>query len=487
MVSADPRAQVAQDSTAAAGSDPQSIAAILDRLELPQGLYPKQKEVIYYPGRKFLVAGGERAGKSFTAATYLTTRAPYGTLFWLVGPDYEQATPEFDYTVDLLSRLGAIRSNRDVSRPKIGKCTVVLKTGQLIETKTAQEIQKLAGKAPDGIVMCEAAQHPYESYLKCVARVAERRGWLFMCGTFEGSENWYADYYTEWSSPNADGGRSFSLASWDNTIIYPGGRQDPEILNIERALRRIPGLFEERCAAVPVAPMGLVFREVRRSIHFSEAATFDPDEPVYLAVDPSDGALPYAVGAYQFRPCKCTPPHTEDRIEQGYGIDEIYETGMNAEQIIEIAKKRPWWKQVRGGAIDVEAPDEQRRWQAHGGIYLRSEKIPQLHGIRRLKSFVHYVLNEDDPTELLEAPHLIWHPQCEGIAYEFKKYKRRDPSDSDLIPKDVPVSNQPNHHIKAAWYLLVSRYGFVRGKRLPKPQRTHITAQRARLNTPFPS
>jgi hypothetical protein len=47
--------------------------------------------------RRVLVAGGERAGKSFSVAKEVLTRVPFGSLFWILGPDYEQARAEFQY------------------------------------------------------------------------------------------------------------------------------------------------------------------------------------------------------------------------------------------------------------------------------------------------------------------------------------------------------------------------------------------------------
>lgn len=437
----------------------QSITKITGALGVT--LYDKQRDVIDCTKREILIAGGERAGKSFTAALYLVTRLPFGTLYWIVGPDYEQATGEFDYCVDFLAKLGAFRSSRDVSRPKIGKCVAITKTGQVIETKSSDEIKKIAMKAPDGIVMTEAAQHDHMSYMKCRGRAAERRGWLLLVGTLEGAQ-WYVDLLDEWALGD-EGHQSFSIPSWENTFVYTG-RDDPEIKSLELAFGRVPGLFEERIAATPVPASGLVFREFSRSVHVSKQARFLPGLPVYLAVDPSDGSAPYAVGAYQFIPCKCGP-HVEDRIEQAYAIDEIYETGKGAEEIIDIAKKRKWWGRVKGGAIDIEAPDEQRRWKSYGGVWLHSEKIPQLHGIRREKSFLHY--KTDDKGVVTVAPHLLINPKCEGLIYEYRQYKRKDPRDDDLQPAEIPPSNQPNHHIKAMWYLLVARYGFVKGRKLP--------------------
>ena len=46
------------------------------------------------PNRLKLVAGGERGGKSFSAAMELYCHVPASTgLFWIVGPDYAPGAP----------------------------------------------------------------------------------------------------------------------------------------------------------------------------------------------------------------------------------------------------------------------------------------------------------------------------------------------------------------------------------------------------------
>ena len=436
--------------------------------ELHKTLTPGQKQIVYCPKRKILVTGGERAGKSFTSALYAVPRIPYGRLFWFVGPDYEDAQAEFRYCIEMLGDLGAIRTQRDVSMPKLGKWQASLKSGQFLETKSSLEVEKISSKAPDGIVMCEAGRQKYAAYLRCVGRTAEKRGWLFMCGTLEQSESWYGEYWEDWqSSLNADGGISFSIPTWDNYFVFPGGRQDPEIEALYQAYRKVPGMFEERCAAIPVAPTGLVFREPKRSIHVSNKAVLNKDYPVYLAVDPSGGGAPYAVLACQFLPCVCADKHPKDRMELCNIIDEVYETGKTGEQVMDLCRRKAWWSSVKGGAIDVEAPDEQKRWLSICKVNLRSERIPQLAGIRREKSFLYYK-QEAVTGGFVDYPHLQVNPDCEGLLYEWRHYKRTDPSDANLIPREIPPSNQPNHSVKALWYLLISRFGYVKGPGVPK-------------------
>jgi len=415
-----------------------------------------------------LLSGGERGGKSHTSGIFGATRTPYGELFWIVGPDYQQARPEFEYWIAALQRVGAIKSQRDISTPKMGSCTAITKTGQLIQTKTSDDVRKLASVAPDGIIMAEAAQQDYEVYLKCIGRVAEKRGWLLMSGTFEGSLGWYAEKFEEWQHDNMEGGQSWCMPSWTNTVIYPGGREDPEILRLEQLYEPVEGLFEERIGARPVPSPYLIFREFRHYIHVQEKlAEFDPTLPVYLAIDPAAGTNPYAVLACQF------PPHVRkeahpDPIDYCNVIDELYITGKISEDIIELAKTKYWWKNVQGGAIDVMADDERKRWLKYGKVRLHSDKIRQLQGIRRLKSFLYY--KRDPKTlEITDYPHLRIHPRVRSLPFEFGKFRRPEPKDTDHAAKDEPPKDQHNHSIKALWYLLIARYGEVKATRTARP------------------
>lgn len=416
-----------------------------------------------------MVAGGERAGKSYVSAYFLVTRAMYGKLFWIIADNYELARPEFNYAADMLGELGAINSTRDISMPKVGKATMRLKTGQYIETKTADDVRKLAAVAPDGVVIAEAAQCPYEAYLRAIGRTAERRGWVLMSGTFEGSLSWYADKWTEWQNPtNLEGAVSFSLPSWGNPYVYPQGRDDPEIIRLEALYERVEGLFDERCGAVPVAPVGLVFREFRHTVHVRDDATYDPELPVFLAIDPSAGGNPYSVLACQFRQATYLEPHP-DPIDICVVIDEIYEQGKTDEQMIALAQKEFWWRKVRGGAIDVEAPDSRKRWRTIGGVNLRAKKVKQLEGIRRLKSFLYY---KEEHGIVVQAPFLQINSRVRSLPFEFGRYKRKDATSDDREPREVPPDDQPNHSVKALWYLLVARYGYVKGSRIQKVANT---------------
>ena len=339
------------------------------------------------------------------------------------------------------------------SYPKVGPCQLETMFGAQIVTKSADDVRKLAGVSPEGILMCEAAQCDYEVWLKLRGRLTEKRAWLWMSGTFEGSLGWYPELFNRWQADNPEDAKSFSIPTWANLAIFPGGRNDPEIKALEATYPA--DLFMERCAAVPCPPTGLVFREFKYDTHVTAAAKYDPQLPVELAIDPGY-ATAYYVGAVQFRE------------RHAYLIDEIYAQGEVAEQVIARCKRRPWWKSVHGGVIDVagkQHPGSKSQveiWQCEAGVWLRANKVPIVDGILRMRTYL------ADPADADGKPLLHFNPVCKGVLAEFGKYKYAKDAESRPI-SELPI-DRDNHGIKAISYLLYDRFGPVyRRKRKPTP------------------
>jgi len=257
-------------------------------------------------------------------------------LNWLVGERYEDTRQEFEYKLVALQDMDVLE---DVSFPRYGPCSMLARwdgAGVLVETKSARDPTTLRMKAPHIIELCEAQAVAYDAFLRLLGRASEHRAKILLSGTFHESVGWYPELYMAWQIPGAEG-VSFSLPSWSNSYIFPGGRDDPEIQRLERLYGDVPGLFEARCGGVPTPPVGLVFREFSHLVHVRDTP-YVPGSPVYLGVDPSRGTNPYAVIVWQAR--------MGDEI---HVIDEIYERGMICEEIIELCK----------GREAVEADEEQ--------------------------------------------------------------------------------------------------------------------------------
>jgi hypothetical protein len=199
---------------------------------------------------------------------------------------------------------------------------------------------------------------------------------------------------------------------------------------------------------------------------------------VYLAIDPSDGGpAAYAVAACQFYPEGSEEYETGadsesvfgERLDYCHVFDLIYIPGGTSEIAIAAAMGCPWWDNIAGGATDDTAPDEKKRW-AMAGVSLTSKKIPVHEGERRLHTFLHGAGDY--------RPHLLLSPTLPGMAIsEFHKYRSTVETslDADNSPSRATRNRAgPNHMLNALWYLLVARYGYVKGKKRAVIVRDHI-------------
>jgi len=435
----------------------EQIDVVLNALSVV--LTAEQEEILYNPHRQILVSGGERAGKSFLSALFLISRLFYGRLYWLVGANYNLTRPEFDYICSSLEKLGYNFTHTKQVDP--GEILVFDSKGGVvfrIVTKSSNDPRGLAAESPDGILACEGAQIDYESYLRLRGRIAEKRGWLLMTGTMESSLGWWPELWERGQSPPAseDDLVSFSLPSWTNIFVYPGGREDPEIKAMEAEFSS--DWFNERLGGRPCPPKGRVFDEFSTALHVGagEAYDFDPIGLVQIFVDPGY-ATAYAVLAAQ------------QRGENLVVFDEVFERGLVTSEIIKLVKQRPWWNRVIGGAVDIAAKQHQAMpapvevWLKEAGVHLRSQKLEIRDGIEAVKRFL--IINPKTGQSLLRI-----HSRCKGLISEFggapnpitnqtAVYRWKTDKDGN-VAGETP-DDRFNHSIKALAYGIVDLYGFT--------------------------
>ena len=411
----------------------------------------EQVAILESPYRFNLVAGGEQAGKSMVASKYLLGRfmeTEEPGLYWLVAADYERTRAEFEYLVQDFATLGILKQ----ASKRVDPGYIVLADGTRIETKSAKDPRTLAMRAPNGILGCEASQLDMETFFRLRGRCAPKRGWMFLAGTFEGSLGWYPQMYTAWAAGADPEAKAYSLPSWTNKYLYPGGREDPEIQRLKEVAS--DDFYMERIEGKPSPPKGLVFTEFRPDAHVVDVE-YVPDVPVHLWMDPGY-AGGYAVEVVQVQG------------EQIQVIDEIYEVGLVTDEIIDIAKSRPWWPDVKFGVIDIAGNQHQAMaapaevWLEQAGLYLSSQKVKINEGTERLKGWL-----KIDPRT--HAPRIVFSPKCIGIMSEFgmapnpfdgqtRAYRWKTDREGNIVG-DTP-EDKYNHGIKAIIYGLIDRFGY---------------------------
>jgi len=401
-----------------------------------------------------LVAGGERGGKSHTGAkeAVLAAANPKTELIWLVGPDYDGAVEEFNYIRDDMEKLELLM---DVSEASKGPLWMKLWNGNKVVTKSAMDFKKLGMQAPGFILKCEAARQEYMAFLRVLGRASENDAPICLTGTFEGASesgvagSWYAEMFNRWEVPNEDDAQSFSLPTWSNLIKYPGGRQDPKILFLEKNTPK--DIFQERYGAVPCKAAGLVLPEFSNKTHVGYFP-YDSEAPVDIAIDPGYG-LPgaYAVLALQ--------------VKEGslYVVAEIYVQRMTADAVINKCKKEwPWFGKIGGGAIDIAgkahpATESQieiwRKKAPH--IYLRTKKVSVEGNVEALRTMMK--LNEHG------RPNMYVNYNCPGIISECGAGPSPVSGGGPWVyePNTGKISDKNCHSTKAVGYYIVNNMGYA--------------------------
>ncbi len=448
-----------------------------------------QAEILEDTHRFQLVAGGFRGGKSQTAGMKgaletLKFFALYpgqagNQVAWLVAEDYERTRAEFNYIRDLLIQTGAdVKATLRVDPGEI-KVTAPEKGIFTIKTKSASDPRALGMEAPVWIIVCEAAHVSVDIYERLVSRTSEARqrfpefGWLHMEGTFEGSLGWYPSLWQKWQTPAVQASfdaRSFSLPSHSNTVIYPGGINDPEIQRLKASMPE--DAFAERHLGVPVPPSGRVHTAFDPAIHVREVK-YDPDLPVYLGIDPGYSGQPstYAVEVAQLVPIG-ESGFKQWRIFDEIAVNKFSQPGFTAQDVCLQAMQRPWWKnEMKHAVMDIagrqhNATSEnsnQEIWRKTTGLVLFDQRVPVKAGIDRFDLAL-----KADPVS--GEPGILFSPRAslvvselggapnpfDGETHVYQWQTNREGDVTGKVPKDAYCDG-----IKALTYLMVNVQGFA--------------------------
>lgn len=407
------------------------------------------------------IVGAEGGGKSHVTAAEILACVPWCKLVYLVGQTYDNAQQEFNYLVENLLRLGALDIEQ-VSRPKHGSWQMLTRTGCRIETLSVERgaasiIAK--GEQPDIIALCEAGViGSYSVFLASVRRVRRTRGRLILVGTLKDDYGWYASLIDELQvKENPWKGETYNLPAWSNTFLYPGGRQDPEILYLEENLPEDE--FNRTVAAIKTPSRAQVFAKEFSYAWNVQEFSFDPSRPVHIWIDPGYFPGAYVVLAVQFRG------------REVWHFDEIYLHHHTHQEVIAIAKDREWWWRevvdertgevhkvcnVERAVIDVAGRQHHAErsaeeiWASEAGIRPHSQPVGVLDGIARHRSFLRSASGQ---TRLFHST------LCKETLAEYKKY--RLPTDRDGNPTHSIPRDKDNHAMKAIAYGLVDQFGFV--------------------------
>jgi hypothetical protein len=400
--------------------------------------------------------------------------------YWICAPTYDLGEKEFRVIWhDLIVGQG-LGKEKNVKRSyskKQGNMFIELPWGTRLEVRSAQHPENLVGEGLHGVIMSEAAKHSYDTWERYIRpALADYRGWASFPTTPEG-QNWL---YTIWQygrNPNFEyrDYESWQFPSWENRILYPGGRDDPEIKQIE--LTTSKEWFAQEIAADFTAFVGRIFDEFQEVTHVRSHEY----NPLWTNVMVWDWGFVNPLACIEFQ---------IDPFDNIYIWREHYKSFTTLEQHIHEIRQRedpPGYKidMSFGDAADPEAlqyvtqhlttcwgdPEAKTNWRE---------------GIELIKTFLREyetgeVLDEYDTPEM--KPKLFVDHSCVNVIKEFNNYKSREAprnTRNKSNPRDE-AQNHDNHALDAIRYGLMHIFKLGASQHLQDAMPALATASQARV------
>jgi hypothetical protein len=369
---------------------------------------------------------------------------------------YDLGEKEFRYLwQDMIIKLRFGRDKRvkKAYNKRSGEMYIEFPWQTRVEVRSAQHPETLVGDGLHGAIMSEAAKHrkdTWEQYIR--AALSDFRGWATFVTTPEGF-NWLYDLWMLGIS--GDVGlkdyESWRFPSWDNPIVYPGGREDEEIKLIERTTAL--EWFMQEFGAEFGAFVGKIYGEFDPTLHIKRH-TFNPAWANYIAFD-WGFTNPLAAVEFQVDPW--------DRV---YVWREHYKSFLQLGEHIQILKNRqqPEGYHLDVGFGDAADPAAAMEMSTHfvGTWALPEAKENWRQGVDLVKKFLKprdvyspggsLVVCDEYGTPLQE-PWMFIDPSCINTIREFNNYRAAD-ARPEVNPREA-AKKHDDHALDAIRYGLM--------------------------------
>lgn len=252
-----------------------------------------QQLIHYAPSRFKVVSNGRRWGKTIFGAKEAEPNVKVACPItggpqrgWIVGPNYVDGEKEFRVIYDSLRKQGIDRESiKFISNVDAGSMHILTNWGFDLEVKSAAHPETLVGEGLNFVLMVEAGRHKRRTWGQYIRpTLSDRRGWALFTGVPEGKSEHSLLYalYQRGQAAAFPTWRSWRMPSWTNPIVFPGGRQDPEILEAEADLTEDE--FRRQYGAEFTDKTGVVMQEYDDDLHLGDFG-YEPSWPLYMAVD----------------------------------------------------------------------------------------------------------------------------------------------------------------------------------------------------------
>jgi hypothetical protein len=277
-------------------ADTVSLPRVFDqsRYFAATGYYPHlgQLDVQYDTTRHQALSNGRRWGKTYLGAkkaeatAYVLNKLKQPQRGWIVGPNYTDCEKEFRIIYNSLKALDVDTvSDKFTSNVESGNMHIATNWGWDIQCKSAAHPESLVGEGLDFVLLVEAGRLRRVVFTQYIRpALSDKRGWSMMTGVPEIATDTSLLYwgYSRGQDSNRATWKSWKKPSWTNNVVFPGGRNDPEILEAEEDLTEDE--FARQYGGEFVEKVGRVLAEWDDDIHLANLE-YNPNWPLYAAVD----------------------------------------------------------------------------------------------------------------------------------------------------------------------------------------------------------
>lgn len=335
-----------------------SIGRILDK-ELyfeATGYEPHDGQLVIHRNatRHKVVVCGRRWGKTLCGAkeveptAFVFNHLEQPQRGWIVGPEYTDCEKEFRIVYDTFKKLGIEPlSDKFLNNVDNGNMHIRTNWGFDLECRSAKHPETLVGEGLDFVLMVEAGRHKRRTWAQYIRpALSDKLGWSFHSGVPEGSTADSLLYALYQRGQNVDklSWQSWRMPSWTNSIVFPGGRNDEEILEAEDDLTEDE--FNRQYGAIFAERVGRVMKEWDDDVHLADI-DYNPRWPLYAAID-FGYVNPFVWLWIQV-----------DNFDNIYIIGEHYITFKDTDQVAEEEiRTHPWYNHLVAFYPDPAEPDD---------------------------------------------------------------------------------------------------------------------------------
>jgi len=416
------------------------------------GYKPHEKQWLFHRSlaRFKIPVCGRRFGKTYMGAREAEPKLMLPNKhIWIVGPTYDLGEKEFRVIwQDMIVKLG-LGKEKSVKRgfnKRAGDMYIEFPWNTRLEVRSADRPETLVGDALDYVIMAEAAKHTKETWDRFIRpALADHRGSATFSTTPEG-QNWIHDLWQYGRNPLFEDYESWRFPAWDNPIVYPGGRNDPEILLQERTMP--VEWFLQEIAADFTSFMGKIYSEWDEVTHVKQHK-FNPMWRNYIAFD-WGFVNPMAAVEFQVDPM--------DRVH----VWRLhYKTHTRLEVFLDEMKRRdqPDGYHINlcfGDAADPEATATVTE-KFFACISDPMSKVNWREGIDLVKGFLRTqtVGEADEYGTPIDEPWLFVDPSCGDLIREFNNYRAAAPASGKPRNPREDAQKYDDHALDALRYGLM--------------------------------